>query len=117
MKERVNHILEEYCLHEHHDEFTEAFRCIKRRIHSPIANRIEDELKEKNYKRVLELLLEYYYDPRYYHTASRYPEDQKVTLKAGSIEEACEEVKKFVKVCASIHENLTLQRWDREIIL
>ncbi len=29
MKERVNHILEEYRLHEHRDEFTEAFQCIK----------------------------------------------------------------------------------------
>ncbi|MFI8575638.1 hypothetical protein ACIGEL_07980 [Rossellomorea aquimaris] len=73
-------------------------------IASPIANQIEDELKEKNYKRVLELLLEYYYDPRYYHATSRYPEDQKVNLKAGSTEEACEEVKKFIKGCVSIHE-------------
>lgn len=110
MKERVNHILNEYRLHEHHDEFAEAFRCIKRRIHSPIANQIEGELKEKNYKRILELLLEYYYDPRYYHTASQYPGDQKVTIKAESIEEACEEVKKFIKGCVSIHENLSLQR-------
>ncbi|MGM0753932.1 MAG: tRNA 2-selenouridine(34) synthase MnmH [Bacillota bacterium] len=110
MKERVKHLLNEYRLHEHHDEFAEAFRCIKRRIHSPVANQIESELKEKNYERILEHLLEYYYDPRYYHTASQYPEDQKVTLKAGSIEEACVEVKKFIKSCASIHGNPILQR-------
>lgn len=97
MKERVNHILKEYRLHEHHDEFAEAFRCIKRRIHSPIANRIEDELKEKNYERILELLLEYYYDPRYYHTASRYPDDQKMTIRVNSMEEAVGKVRKFLE--------------------
>ncbi|MGF3104902.1 hypothetical protein [Rossellomorea sp. DUT-2] len=87
------------------------------RIHSPIANQIEGELKEKNYQLILELLMEYYYDPRYCHTASQYPGDKKVMIKASSIEEACEEVKKFIKGSVSIHENLSLQRSCRETIL
>ncbi len=94
MKERIHHILEEYRLQEHHEEFAEAFRHIKRRIHSPIANQIEDYLKEKNYERILELLLQYYYDPRYLHMANQYPEDQRITITVDSIKEACEEIRR-----------------------
>ncbi|PFA63242.1 tRNA 2-selenouridine(34) synthase MnmH [Bacillus sp. AFS015802] len=96
MKERVRHILAEYRLHEHHEEFVEAFRFIKRRIHSPIANEIEDELKVRNYGRILELLLEYYYDPRYLHMWSQYPEDRRTTIRVQSIEEACLKIRKLL---------------------
>ncbi|KPL58669.1 tRNA 2-selenouridine(34) synthase MnmH [Rossellomorea vietnamensis] len=96
MKERVHHILEEYRLHEHHEEFVKAFRTIKRRIHSPIANEIEGELQERNYERILELLIEYYYDPRYLHMWNQYPEDRKTTVKVNSIEEAYQEIKKLL---------------------
>ncbi|MCA1055662.1 tRNA 2-selenouridine(34) synthase MnmH [Rossellomorea aquimaris] len=94
--ERVSHIMEEYRLHEHHEEFVEGFRQIKRRIHSPIANKIEEELKVKNYHMVLEYLLQYYYDPRYIHTAEKYGEDQKIILKANTIEEAAKAVRNFM---------------------
>ncbi|MFI8685084.1 tRNA 2-selenouridine(34) synthase MnmH [Rossellomorea sp. NPDC077527] len=97
MKVRVDHILQEYRLHEHHEEFVEAFRLIKRRIHSPVANEIEDELKGKNYERILELLLEYYYDPRYRHMANQYPAERRVTIKVHSIEEAYQEIKKLLQ--------------------
>jgi tRNA 2-selenouridine synthase len=96
MNERIGHILEEYRLHEHHEEFVEAFRYIKRRIHSPVANEIEVELKERNYERILGLLLEYYYDPRYMHRANQYPEERRITVKVNSIEEAYQEVKKLL---------------------
>ncbi len=93
MEERVRHILEEYKLQDHHEEFNEAFRVIKRRIHSPIANEIEEELQERNYERILQLLLEYYYDPRYIHTAQQYSEEQMITLNVSNIEEAVKEIK------------------------
>jgi tRNA 2-selenouridine synthase len=97
MKERVGHILEEYRLHEHHEEFVEAFRVIKRRIHSPVANEIEDELKLRHYERILELLLEYYYDPRYRHMANQYPVNRRISVKVNSIEEAFQEIKKLLQ--------------------
>ncbi|MGR3763220.1 tRNA 2-selenouridine(34) synthase MnmH [Rossellomorea sp. NS-SX7] len=96
IEERIAHILKEYKLYEHHEEFVEAFRKIKRRIHSPVANTIEEELKRLNYEAVLELLLEYYYDPRYLHTAEMYSEDQKIILKVNTIVEAVEAVKGVV---------------------
>jgi tRNA 2-selenouridine synthase len=96
IKERIEHLMKEYRLHEHHEEFTQAFRQIKRRIHSPVANKIEEELKTRNYEYILELLLEYYYDPRYIHTAEKYKEDQKIILKVNSIEEAFEKVKRIL---------------------
>ncbi|WP_175987830.1 tRNA 2-selenouridine(34) synthase MnmH [Bacillus sp. Marseille-Q1617] len=96
IEERIDHIMKEYKLHKYHEEFTQAFRQIKRRIHSPVANTIEEELKSRNYEAVLELLLEYYYDPRYLHTAENYRDAQKIILKVKTIEEAVEEVKGIV---------------------
>ena len=93
MEERVRHILEEYKLQDHHEEFIEAFQVIKRRIHSPVANEIEKELQVRNYERILQLLLEYYYDPRYIHTAQQYSEEQMITLKVNNIDEAFKEIK------------------------
>ncbi len=101
MKERVGHILEEYRLQEHHEEFVEAFRVIKRRIHSPVANEIEDELKQRHYGRILELLLEYYYDPRYRHMANQYPVDRRISVKVNSMEEAYQEIQKLLQAKSS----------------
>jgi tRNA 2-selenouridine synthase len=93
IKERVGHIMNEYKLHDHHEEFVMSFKKIKRRIHSPVANQIEEELKTRNYETVLELLLTYYYDPRYKHSAEKYSDNQKISLKVDTIDEAVEAVK------------------------
>ncbi|XXM71327.1 tRNA 2-selenouridine(34) synthase MnmH [Lysinibacillus sphaericus] len=96
IEERVGHIMKEYRLHEHHEDFVESFRKIKRRIHSPVANQIEKELKTRNYETVLELLLTCYYDPRYKHTAEKYSDGQKIILKMDTIDEAVTAVKRIV---------------------
>ncbi|KSU64348.1 tRNA 2-selenouridine synthase [[Bacillus] enclensis] len=96
IEERVGHIMTEYKLHEHHEEFAMSFKKIKRRIHSPVANQIEEELKTRNYEKVLELLLTYYYDPRYKHSAEKYRDDQKILLKVKTIDEAVNAVKGIV---------------------
>jgi tRNA 2-selenouridine synthase len=88
MDQRVKHILEEYRLQEHHEEFTAAFERIKKHIHTPIAREIQDYIEEHDYKNALPLLLEYYYDPKYKHSANQYPEDQKIFLEVNDIEEA-----------------------------
>lgn len=88
IEERVIHILDDYRPWEHEQECMEAFTRIKRRIHTPIANQIESDLISRNYSSAVRLLLEYYYDPLYDHTANQIPDNQKVRIKANNVDEA-----------------------------
>ena len=93
---RVKVILDEYKPWERPDQFKEAFDLIKKRIHVPIAKEIEEGLETGDYATVVRLLLEYYYDPRYYHSNEQYSEDQTVTIHASDPEEAFEKVLEFI---------------------
>lgn len=96
MEERVRHILEEYRPWEHHEECVNAFRKIKKHIHNPIAVQIEADLKSCDYDSAIHLLLEFYYDPRYVHTAKQYSENQKTTIQVKNVDEAVEAVKSLL---------------------
>ncbi|WP_077324260.1 tRNA 2-selenouridine(34) synthase MnmH [Virgibacillus siamensis] len=82
MDERVRNILDDYQPWNSPDEFLDAFYRIKKRIHTPVAAEIEEGLQQGNYHNAVKLLLEYYYDPRYEHSARRYPENQTIHLHA-----------------------------------
>jgi tRNA 2-selenouridine synthase len=92
MEQRVKHILEEYKLQEHHEEFLAAFERIRKHIHTPIAAEIREYIEAHDYENTLALLLEHYYDPKYKHSAKQYPEDQKLILEVNDIEEAVEAI-------------------------
>ncbi|MCR2822201.1 tRNA 2-selenouridine(34) synthase MnmH [Lederbergia panacisoli] len=96
MEERVNHILNEYRPWEYKSDFTEAFRKIKSRIHTPIAAQIENCLQSDDFYWFVRLLLEHYYDPRYKYTADQYPEGQKVTLSVQHVDEAVVKIKTLI---------------------
>lgn len=96
IEERIAHILEDYQPWDHEQECLEAFTRIKRRIHTPIANQIEVDLKSGNYSSAVGLLLEYYYDPLYDHTADQFPEDRKIIIKVNKIEEAVESIRNYL---------------------
>ncbi|MCU9613087.1 tRNA 2-selenouridine(34) synthase MnmH [Caldibacillus lycopersici] len=96
MEVRIQEILDDYRPWEYQAECMEAFLRIKSRIHTPIAKQIEEDLRSSNFASAVRLLLENYYDERYNHTASQYPEAQKVKISVSSIEEATEAVKKIV---------------------
>ncbi|MGE8205774.1 tRNA 2-selenouridine(34) synthase MnmH [Heyndrickxia sp. NPDC080065] len=98
IEERIRHILEDYQPWEHEEECFEAFTRIKRRIHTPIANKIESDLKSEDYSSAVGLLLEYYYDPLYEHTAKQYPDDRKITINVNNIEEAIESIRNHLSV-------------------
>ncbi|GIO29083.1 MULTISPECIES: tRNA 2-selenouridine(34) synthase MnmH [Paenibacillus] len=72
---RVRNIIQDYRPAEHAEQSLNAFKQIKSRIHTPIAQEIESCLLSGDYARAVELLLSYYYDPRYAHTASSYGEE------------------------------------------
>lgn len=84
---RVRHIIDDYQPHLHKEECLAAFERIKKRIHTPVAQRIEEALRADRFAEGVALLLEYYYDPRYEHAGHHY-EQEPIILKVGSIEEA-----------------------------
>ncbi len=98
IEERINHILDDYQPWNHEQECLEAYARIKRRIHTPIANKIESDLESGSYSSAIGLLLEYYYDPLYDHTAKQIPADQKITIKADNIDEAVDLLKNHLNV-------------------
>lgn len=89
---RVQNILDEYKPWEYPQFFIEAFLRIKKRIHTPIAKQIEEDLKNGHYPSVIKLLLEYYYDPKYRHSGSEILEQQKITIDALDVDDAFQKV-------------------------
>ncbi|MEK3806965.1 tRNA 2-selenouridine(34) synthase MnmH [Metabacillus sp. SLBN-84] len=96
--ERARFLVEDYKPWEHHDECMKAFSRIKTRIHTPAAAQIETSLQTGDYTEAVELLLEYYYDPRYEHTAQQYPEENRITISVKNAEEALGELVKVLPV-------------------
>ncbi|MBY7144333.1 tRNA 2-selenouridine(34) synthase MnmH [Virgibacillus sp. NKC19-3] len=97
LEERMNNILEDYQPWNHKQECLEAFKRIKKRIHTPIAKKIESDLVAENYASAVRLLLEYYYDPLYDHSAGKIPENQKIMIKANNVDEAVDLVRTYLK--------------------
>lgn len=95
IEHRIDLILSDYHPETHHDQFVEAFSIIKRRIHTPVAHRIDEALQSRDYHSVIRDLLDYYYDPRYNHSTA-YSEDMMTNIKATSLEEAIELVKQLL---------------------
>ncbi len=96
MEERVLNILEDYRPWEFPNECMSAFQRIKKRIHTPIAAQIENDLETGNYNSAVKLLLEYYYDPRYHHTAEQTPEERSTVLQVRNVEEATQLIEEFI---------------------
>ncbi|AQT85939.1 tRNA 2-selenouridine synthase SelU [Paenibacillus larvae subsp. larvae] len=92
IKQRVRHIIEEYKPDLHKEEYISAFRRIKSRIHTPIARQIEQDLLADRFEEAVELLLEYYYDPRYLHAEQNYALEP-IVCKVEDIEDAIIRVK------------------------
>ncbi|AZB41521.1 tRNA 2-selenouridine(34) synthase MnmH [Bacillus sp. FJAT-42376] len=96
--ERARFLVEDYQPWKHHEECMKAFYRIKARIHTPAAAQIEASLSAREYEDAVMLLLEYYYDPRYEHTAMRYPEENRITLSVRNAEEALTELVRILPV-------------------
>ncbi|MDN7242479.1 tRNA 2-selenouridine(34) synthase MnmH [Planococcus sp. N028] len=96
MEERVKEILKDYQPEQYQEECMEAFLWIKTRMPQDVAAQIEEDLETGNFSSAVRLLLEYYYDSRYKHTALQYPDTQKKVLKVRNIDEAIQTVKDHI---------------------
>ncbi|MDC3413279.1 tRNA 2-selenouridine(34) synthase MnmH [Aquibacillus sp. 3ASR75-11] len=94
--ERVTNILDDYHPWDHHQECLDAFQIIKKRIHTPIAKEIEQNLKDGKYRSAVTLLLQYYYDPLYEHSAKQYRSDRVITIKAKDTIDAKAKIQQIV---------------------
>lgn len=100
IEERIKHILEDYNPFEHQIECIQAFQRIRRRIHTPIAAKIDADLDSGDFTSAVGLLLEYYYDPLYEYTAKQLPKEQRITIQVKNVDEAVEAIKKILPVPA-----------------
>jgi tRNA 2-selenouridine synthase len=96
IEERVRLIMEEYEPWNHQHEVLEAFRIIKKRIHTPIAKEIETNLMNGSYHIAIQLLLEYYYDPRYDHSINQYTNEKAFVIHANTVDEAISKIKEVL---------------------
>lgn len=98
IEERVRHIIDDYQPWNHKKESIDAFQKIKRRIHTPIAAKIESDLQTENFSSAIQLLLEHYYDPRYEYTAQKFPEDRRILIKVNTIDEAIQQIRSKLNI-------------------
>ena len=96
MEVRVQTILDDYQPWKRPNEFEEAFHIIKKHIHTPVRKQIAVALTEKKYAIAVELLLKYYYDPRYSHANRIFTKDQQHSIQAVSVEDALEQITQTV---------------------
>ncbi|MCJ8012391.1 tRNA 2-selenouridine(34) synthase MnmH [Paenibacillus sp. KQZ6P-2] len=96
---RVSNILNDYQPEEHAEQSLQAFNQIKSRIHTPIAQEIEESLLTRQFGRAVELLLVYYYDPRYAHTSVNYGDEfaRTTPIRFETMEDAVEQVERRIE--------------------
>lgn len=96
VEERVRQIIREYEPWNHREACLQAFMRIKSKIHTPIAHEIESCLKQEKYEPAVEMLLQYYYDPRYTHATDQYVSDPAVVIRARNVDDAAEQIEQFL---------------------
>ncbi|MFF2089281.1 tRNA 2-selenouridine(34) synthase MnmH [Paenibacillus sp. NPDC058174] len=94
---RIRQIVEDYKPWEHIDDCISSFRLIKSRIHTPIAAEIESCLLSENYHAAVEMLLTYYYDPKYTHSSGEHNEEVSSVIQASSVDDAVIQLEKLVQ--------------------
>ncbi|WP_040229038.1 tRNA 2-selenouridine(34) synthase MnmH [Bhargavaea cecembensis] len=95
---RVKNILADYDPDQDPARFLEAFSRIEKRIHTPVAKEIRDHLESREFAGAVKLLLEFYYDPRYEHSAGLSEDDERQTfIDATDMEDAYRKVRQAVQ--------------------
>lgn len=94
---RVQHILQDYRPWEHPDACKQAFQLIRSRLHTPIAHEIQACLEKEAYEPAIEMLLEYYYDPRYSHSTLQHGKEPDYVIRAQTLDEAFQETERILQ--------------------
>lgn len=97
LAERIRQILNDYRPWLDAQACLEAYRRIRSRIHTPIASEIQSCLEQERYEPAIEMLLTYYYDPKYEFATSRYNAGPDYTVRANTVDEAYAEVVRILQ--------------------
>ncbi|MFC4597753.1 tRNA 2-selenouridine(34) synthase MnmH [Cohnella hongkongensis] len=97
LQARVELLCREYRPPEYKEQYYQAFRHIKSRIHTPVAAEIEAALLADRFADAVELLLTHYYDPRYAHSSESYGDRPGVRLSVRNEEEALQAVRSYLQ--------------------
>lgn len=97
IEERVNNILADYEPDKYPNQFQEAFQIIKKRLHTPIAKQIEDDLAIGDFASVTKLLLEHYYDSRYEYSGHQKKESEHVDITASDVNDAFQQLLQVIE--------------------
>lgn len=71
-QKRIQSLCEDYRPDQHEQEIKDAIARVEKRINSEARDELNEAAAEKDYHRVVSILLEYYYDPRYRHSHDQY---------------------------------------------
>lgn len=91
MEARVRNILADYDPVSHKQACIDAFQRIKRNMHTPVAAEVEVLLQQDRFAEAVELLLIYYYDPRYEHAIGQYGSDR-IVIRALDVDDAARQI-------------------------
>lgn len=94
LEDRIRTIMETYDITNHYDQFRVAIDRLKKRLPEKIAVEAELHFSNQNYKKLIEVLLTQYYDPRYEFKADQY--DTPVYNLSVSMENGLEKVKNLI---------------------
>ncbi|TDF96356.1 tRNA 2-selenouridine(34) synthase MnmH [Paenibacillus piri] len=89
--ERVKHIIGDYKPEAYKEECIRAFTRIEKRIHTPVAAEIRSLLVNDGFAQAVELLLLYYYDPRYRHATEQYG-SKIIAIRARNMDDALKQI-------------------------
>ncbi|MGI2293376.1 tRNA 2-selenouridine(34) synthase MnmH [Paenibacillus sp. GXUN7292] len=93
---RVEQILKDYEPWKNNEACLQAFQRIKSRIHTPIAHEIQSCLEAEKYAAAVEMMLVYYYDPKYSFSQGQYELEKNYLVKVQTVDEAFDQVEEIL---------------------
>lgn len=95
-QKRVKSIYEDYQPEQHEEEFRAAVHRVEKRIDTRVRKDLGLAMEERDYFRVIAILLEYYYDPRYRHSSDQY-DTPTIQVNMEHFEEGVDKVKQVLE--------------------
>ncbi|MGO4888232.1 tRNA 2-selenouridine(34) synthase MnmH [Anaerobacillus sp. MEB173] len=91
---RIQTICKTYQLDKNYDQFKEALSLVWKRLPIAILDQLRQYTDQRNIEKIVELLLIYYYDPRYDHSSMK--NNPAVTITVNDLEQATIEIEEAV---------------------
>lgn len=94
-QKRIESLCEDYHPDQHEQEIQEAIARVEKRISTVARKELDEAMANKDFRRVVAILLEYYYDPRYRHSHDQY-DSTVMEINMESFNEGVSKVKQMI---------------------